>query len=78
MTLIHENPITRETLLFICGELNEGFNNLHCLVLDVWMTVHWKGCGSGRPWPNLKQYSGNCLEEVKKTINITQDVPEYC
>jgi hypothetical protein len=36
--------------------------------------INWKGHGRKRLWPNLKFYSGTCLEDLRKTTeNLSQD-----
>jgi hypothetical protein len=29
--------------------------------------MNWKGCGRKRSWPNLRYYTGICLEGLRKT-----------
>jgi hypothetical protein len=37
------------------------------IVLNDWMIVNSKGCGTKQAWPNVRNYSGVSLEGLRKT-----------
>jgi hypothetical protein len=51
--------------LFICTLTY----NLDCVALVIVM-VNWTGCGRKQLWPNLRYYTGICLEQLRKTIGF--------
>ena len=57
--------------MLICSLLNDAALNEDYIALNV-RVLNMKGCGRKRPWPKLRllHYSGNCLEDPRKTKRI--------
>jgi hypothetical protein len=54
--------------LFMFGLFNDAVSSSDYIASND-RIMNWKVYGRKRSWPNLRYYSGICLEELRKTTN---------